>query len=188
MFSANVKRFILTAHTHSMPICVPVPACKVGMRRLDAVDDMFFSGSMSRTRIAGDRLKMVLLHAVQNWLCVPRFLRVLRIFHKQMHSLARGIAYCICFNPRGQPCTAAVPGRIALPPRPPPKHRARPPPLVPPPLVQPRVVQAPAPDDSSIAIDSCDSDRDIHCDAHSVASFEALDEAEHIGVHTQHWD
>ena len=46
---------------------------------------------------------------------------------------------------------------------------------------------APAPDDS-MAIDSSDSDREIDCDADSVASFEALDEAEHIGVDTQDWD
>ena len=59
------------------------------------------------------------------------------------------------------------------------------PPQYPPP-VQPRVVQAPAPDDS-IGIDSCDSDREIDCDADNVASFEALDEAEHIGVDTQDW-
>ena len=57
-----------------------------------------------------------------------------------------------------------------------------------PPLLQPQVVQALAPDDSSIAIDSCDSDREIDCDADGLASFEALDEAEHIGVDTQDWD
>ena len=45
----------------------------------------------------------------------------------------------------------------------------------------------PAPDDS-IAIDSCDGDRDMDCDADNVASFEALDEAEHIGVDTQDRD
>ena len=58
------------------------------------------------------------------------------------------------------------------PPRPPPPHPVPPP---------------PAPDDS-IAVDSCDSDQDIDCDADSVASFESLDEAEHIGVDTQDWD
>ena len=42
--------------------------------------------------------------------------------------------------------------------------------------------------DDSIAVDSCDSDQDIDCDADSVASCEALDEAEHIGVDTQDWD
>ena len=51
----------------------------------------------------------------------------------------------------------------------------------------PRGLPPPAPDDS-IAVDSCDSDRDIDCDADSVASFEALHEAEHIGVDTQDWD
>ena len=45
-------------------------------------------------------------------------------------------------------------------------------------------MQAPALDDSSIAIDSCESDREIDCDADNVACFEALDEAEHIGVDT----
>ena len=49
-------------------------------------------------------------------------------------------------------------------------------------------MQAPAPDDSYIAIDSCDSDREIVCDADNVATFEALDEAEHIRVDTQDWD
>ena len=53
--------------------------------------------------------------------------------------------------------------------------------------VQPRVVQAPELDDS-IAIDSSDSGREIDCDADNVASFEALDEAENIGVDTQDRD
>ena len=51
----------------------------------------------------------------------------------------------------------------------------------------PRPVPPLAPDDS-IAIDSCDSDREFDCDADNVASFEALDEAVHIGVDTQDWD
>ena len=60
MFSANLKQFILTADTQSMPICVPVPDCKVAMGRLDAVDDLSFPGTMSRTRITTYRLKVVL--------------------------------------------------------------------------------------------------------------------------------
>ena len=66
MFSANVKQFILTAHTQSMPICVPVPDYKVEVRRLDAVDNLSFPGTMSRTRIIIDRSKVVMLHAMQN--------------------------------------------------------------------------------------------------------------------------
>ena len=66
MFSANLKQFILTAHTQSLPICVPVPDYKVEVRRLDAVEDVTFPGTMSRTRITADRLKVVLLHAMQN--------------------------------------------------------------------------------------------------------------------------
>ena len=66
MFSANLKQFILTAHTQSLPICVPVPDYKVEVRRLDAVEDLTFPGTMSRTRITTDRLKVVLLHAMQN--------------------------------------------------------------------------------------------------------------------------
>ena len=49
MFSANLKQFILTAHTQSLPICVPVPDYKVEVRRLDAVEDLTFPGTMSRT-------------------------------------------------------------------------------------------------------------------------------------------
>ena len=56
-----------------------------------------------------------------------------------------------------------------------------------PPRPPPTQYPPPAPDDS-IAVDSCDSDQDIDCDADSVASFEALDEAEHIRVDTQDWD
>ena len=65
-FPANLKQFILTAQTQSMPICVPVSDFKVEARRLDAVDDMSFPGTMSRTRITTDRLKVVVLHAMQN--------------------------------------------------------------------------------------------------------------------------
>ena len=66
MFSANLKQFILASHTQSMPICVPVLDYKVEVRRLDAVDDLSFPGTMSRTQITTDRLKVVLLHAMQN--------------------------------------------------------------------------------------------------------------------------
>ena len=65
MFSANLKQFLLTAHAQSMPICVPVPDYKVEVPRLDAVDDLSFPGAMSRTRITTNRLKVVLLHAMQ---------------------------------------------------------------------------------------------------------------------------
>ena len=128
------------------------------------------------------------------WLRVPGFLRVLRIFYRQMHPLAllpsKGVlrtahASICAANRAPRAASAAAPGVIALPPKPPPKPRARAPPT--PPQVQPRVVQAPAPDDS-IAIDPCGGDREIHGDANGVASFEALDEAEHIGVDTQDWD
>ena len=61
------------------------------------------------------------------------------------------------------------------------------PPQYPPPLSPPPLVPPPAPDDC-IAIDSCDGDRGIDCDADNVASFEALDEAEHISVDTRDWD
>ena len=40
MFSANLKQFILTAHTHSLPICVPAPDYKVEVRRPEAVEDL----------------------------------------------------------------------------------------------------------------------------------------------------
>ena len=72
MFSANLKQFILTAHTQSLPICVPVPDYKVEVRRLDAVEDLTFPGTMSRTRITTDRLKVVLLHAMQNLVACTR--------------------------------------------------------------------------------------------------------------------
>ena len=55
MFSAKLKQFILTARTHSMPICVPVPDCKAEVRRMDAVEDVFFPGTMSSTRITTQR-------------------------------------------------------------------------------------------------------------------------------------
>ena len=77
MFSTNLKQFILTAHTQSMPlsICVYVLDYKVEVRRLDAVDDLSFPGTMSRTRITTDWLTVVPLHAMQNLVArtrVPR--------------------------------------------------------------------------------------------------------------------
>ena len=61
-------------------------------------------------------------------------------------------------------------------------------PQYPPPRPPPPAQYPPSAPDDSIVVDSCDSDPDINCDADSVASFEALDEAEHIGVDTQDWD
>ena len=72
MFSAKLKQFILKAHTLSMPICVPVPDYKNGVRRLDAVGDLSFPRTMSRTQITTHRLKVVLLHAMQNPVALTR--------------------------------------------------------------------------------------------------------------------
>ena len=74
IFSANRKQFILTTHTQSMPICVPVPDYTVEVRSVDAVDDLSFLGTMSRTRITTDRLKVVPLHAMQNLIARTRVL------------------------------------------------------------------------------------------------------------------
>ena len=196
MFSANLKQFILTAHTQSLPICVPVPDYKVEVRRLDAVEDLTFPGTMSRTRITTDRLKVVLLHAMQNLVARTRVPESVEDF-LQTNAPARTAAEqgvlrtahaSIRAANRAPPAAAAAaPGGIALPPKPPPKPRARGPLVPPPPAPPPRPGPPPALDDS-IAVDSCDSDQDIDCDADSVASFEALDEAEHIGVDTQDWD
>ena len=196
MFSANLKQFILTAHTQSLPICVPVPDYKVEVRRLDAVEDLTFSGTMSRTRITTDRLKVVLLHAMQNLVARTRVPEGVEDF-LQTNAPARTAAEqgvlrtahaSIRAANRAPPAAAAAaPGGIALPPKPPPKPRARGPPVPPP--APPRPVPPPPAPDDSIAVDSCDSDQDIDCDADNVASFEALlDEAEHIGVDTQDWD
>ena len=110
---------------------------------------------------------------------------MLTIFYKQKHPLALlpNKGYCVLHMLQsalptmhrllllvGLPCPQSPPS---------PKPRATAPPVSHP--IQPRVVQAPAPDDS-IDIDSCDSDGAIDCDADNVASFEALDGAEHIGV------
>ena len=137
MFSANLKQFILIAHTQSLPICVPVPDYKVEVRRLDAVEDVSFPGTMSRTRITTDRLKVVLLHAMQNLVArtgVPEGVEdfsqknapartaaqqgVLRTAHASIRAANRA--------------PPAAPARIALPPKPPPKPRARAPPVPPP--------------------------------------------------------
>ena len=152
MFSANLKQFILTAHTQSLPICVPVPDYKVEVRRLDAVEDLTFPGTMSRTRITTYRLKVVLLHAMQNLVArtkvpegVEDFLQtnapartaaeqgVLRTAHASIRAANRA----------PPAAAAAAPGRIALPPKPPPKPRARGPPVPPP--DPPRPVPPPPP-------------------------------------------
>ena len=99
---------------------------------------------------------------------------------------ARGIAYCTCFNPRCQLCTACFFWWGGLAPKATPQALSQKPPVPPP--IQPRVMQTPARDDSSVAIYSCDSDREIDCDVDNVACVKALDEAEHIGVDTQYWD
>ena len=152
MLFANLKQFILTAHTQSLPICVPVPDYKVEVRRLDAVEDLTFPGTMSRTRITTDRLKVVLLHAMQNLVARPKvpegvedFLQtnapartaarqgVLRTAHASIRAANR--------VPPAAP--AAAPGGIALPPKPPPKPRARAPPVAP--AAPPRPVPPPPP-------------------------------------------
>ena len=192
MFSANLKQFILTAHTHSLPICVPVPDYKVEVRRLDAVEDLSFPGTTSRTRITTHRLKVILLHAMQNVVArtrVPGGVEdVLQTNAPARAAAQQGVLRTAHASIRAANCAppaapAAAPGGIALPPKPALKPRATAPPV--PPLVPPPPVPPPAPDDS-IAINSCDNDLEIDCDADNVASFEALDEAEHIGVDTQY--
>ena len=98
MFSANLKQFILTAHTQSLPICVPVPDYKVEVRRLDAIEDVIFPATMSWTRITTDRLKVVLLHAMQNLVASTRVPEgVEGFFYRQMHLLALlpSKGYCV---------------------------------------------------------------------------------------------
>ena len=141
MFSANLKQFILTAHTQSLPICVPVPDYKVEVRRLDAVEDLTFPGTMSRTRITTDRLTVVLLHAMQNLVARTRVPEGVEDF-LQTNAPARTAAEqgvlrtahaSIRAANRAPPAAAAAaPGGIALPPKPPPKPRARGPPVPPP--------------------------------------------------------
>ena len=195
MFSANLKQFILTAHTQSLPICVPVPDYKVEVRRLDAVEDLTFPGTMSRTQITTDRLKVVLLHAMQNLVARTRVPEGVEDFFTDKCTCphccrARGVVYCTCFYSRCQPCTACCCCCCSwwncLAPKATPEAPSQRPPSTPP-APPPTQYPPPAPDDS-IAVDSCDSDQDIDCDADSVASFEALDAAEHIGVDTQDWD
>ena len=146
MFSADLKQFILTAHTQSLPMCVPVHEYKVEVRRLDAIEDLTFPGTMSRTRITTDRLKVVLLHAMQNLVARTRepegvedFLQTkapARTAAKQ--GVLRTAHASIRAANRAPPdARAAAPGGIALPPKPPPKPRARAPPIPPPPPVPP---------------------------------------------------
>ena len=112
------------------------------------------------------------------WLRVPGFSGVLRIFSRQMHPLALlpSKGYCVLHMlqsalPTVHRLLLLLPLLVGLPcPQSHPRSPEPEPPKYPP--------------DDSIAIDSCDSDREIDCDADSVASFEALNEAEHIGVDT----
>ena len=133
MFSANLKQFILIAHTQSMPICVPVPNDKVEVRRLDAVDDLSFPDTMSRKRITTDRLKVVLLHAMQNLVVRTRVLEGVEDF-LQTNAPARTAAQQGVLRTAHASIRAAnrappaAPGGITLPPKPPPEPRARPPP------------------------------------------------------------
>ena len=139
MLSTNVDQFILTAHTQ--PICVPVPDYKVEVRRLDAVEDLTFPGTMSRTRITTDRLQVVVLHAMQNRVARTRVREGVEDF-LQTNAPARIAAQQGVFRTahasirganRAPPAApAAAPGGIALPPKPTPKPRARAPPVPPP--------------------------------------------------------
>ena len=103
-----------------------------------------------------------------------------------MHRLALlpSKGYCVLhmLQSGGQPCPAYCSCFCSwwdcLAPKAAPKARSHSPHSTPP------STPPPAPDDS-IAIESCDSDLEIDCDADSVASFEALDKAKHIGVDTQ---
>ena len=66
LFTTNVKQFILAAHTHSMSICVPIPDYKAEVKRLDTVEDVLWPGSMSRTKVTTDRLKVVFVERLKN--------------------------------------------------------------------------------------------------------------------------
>ena len=157
MFSANLKQFILTAHTQSLPICVPVPDYKVEVRRLDAVEDLTFPGTMSRTRITTDRLKVVLSHAMQNLVARTRvaegvedFLQtnapartaaqqgVLRTAHASIRAANRAPHAAPAAAPGGLPCPQSHP-RSPEPEAPqyPPPPQAPPPPPPPPPSTPP---------------------------------------------------
>ena len=150
MFSANLKQFILTAHTQSLLICVPVPDYKVEARRLDAVEDLTFPGTMSRTRITTDRFKVVLLHAMQNLVARTRVPEGVEDFLQTNAAARTGAEQGVLRTAHGSirvanrapPAPpAAAPGGIALPPKPPPKPRARGPPVPPP--APPRPVPPP---------------------------------------------
>ena len=97
MFFANMKQFILTAHTWSLPICVHVLDYKVEVRRRDAVEDLSFPRTMSRTQITTDRGKVVLLHAMQNLVARTRVPEGVDDFCRQMHPLALlpSKGYCV---------------------------------------------------------------------------------------------
>ena len=153
MFSANLKQFILTAHTQSLPICVPVPDYKVEVRRLDAVQDLTFPGTMSRTRITTDRLKVVLLHAMQNLVARTRVPEDVEDFLQtnapartaaQQGVLRTAHASIRAANRASPAAPAAAPGGITLPPKPPRRPRATGPP-VPPQSPPPRPLPPPGP-------------------------------------------
>ena len=127
------------------------------------------------------------------WLRVPGFLRVLRNFYTQMHLPALLLSKGCCVL---HMLLSALPTvhrlllllllRLELPC--PQSHPRSPEPEAPQYPPRPPPAQYPPTRDDSIAIDSCVSDQEIDCDADRVASFEALDEAAHIGVDTQDWD
>ena len=137
MFSANLKQLILTTHTQSMPICDPVPDYKVRGKRLNAVDDLSFPRTMSRTRITTDRLEVVMLHAMQNAVSRTRVPEAVEDF-LQTNEPARTTAQQGALRTAHASIRAAnnaplaAPGGIALPRKPPPEPRARPPPVPPP--------------------------------------------------------
>ena len=57
------------------PIFVRIPDYKVKVKRLDTVEDLLFCGSMSKTKVTSDRLKVVWLKALPNLISatkVPR--------------------------------------------------------------------------------------------------------------------
>ena len=138
MFSAKLKQFILTAHTQSMPIRVPVHDYKVEVRRPDAVDDLSCPCTMSRTRITTDRLKVVMLHAMQNLVARTRGPQGVEYF-LQTNAPTRTVVQQGVYRTAHASLRAAnrallaALGGIALPPKPPPKPRARAPRTPPPP-------------------------------------------------------
>ena len=44
LFTTNVNQFIRIAQTQSMPICIPIPDYRNGVKRLDDVEDVSFPG------------------------------------------------------------------------------------------------------------------------------------------------